>query len=598
MKNRLEIINFLTKPLSYFQIFLFLFFISLILYHPYLINKFFADDYLFVSILEEQKYPLAGFWSIDAKEINAFQNIWWKDEYIYGKFFRPLPSIIFASIYWIDKGSAALILHFTSILLHSLVALSVYLIFYKLTKIYSVSLLASFIFLISEDHNLSVGWISANTDLFAVLFINLSIYYHVKFRETDQKKYKKISHVLMIFSFLSKETAIIGPVAIILYEFILVKSDSSEKNIFRRVFHKTVLFFKNKIFWNFHFFLLLIFIALYRLSGFGTNSLMYINPFRKPIEYIKNVIVGLPTMLMGLLTPFPVDYLLFNINIVFSIFIIGIILYLIFTAVMTPHWKIRIVHYSFILFTISLLLQLVALPSSRLLYFPFVFGSFLIAFLILNIDPLQKYFLPNSSTKIKILKNITGYFLILSTIILPLILNSFLPKDYIKDFLSINEVVNSSKKFFEPETRNVIYLTTSSPLETFYLNDISKFEIRRNLDVYPLSSFEGNMKIKFLSHNSFILETNSDGWLNNFFAKIVRVYPKFEVGKKYSTKLFEATILKTNLKGNDIHSVKFKFYEDLNSKSNLFLFFDGEKLNKFSLDQVELNNWITLKSKK
>ncbi len=589
--------SFIPKRLTNLQIFIFQFIIALIIFHPYITNEFWADDYFFVSILKskEIKYPVAGFWSIDIQDYDTFQNLWWKDENVKAKFFRPIPSIFFSVIYWINKSYAALILHFFSILLHSLVALSVFLVLFKFSKIYSVSFLASIIFLISEDHSMTVGWISTNTDLFAVLFINLGLYYHVKFRETSLIRHRRLSKLFMILALLSKETAIIGPVAIILYEFILLESQSGEKNIFKRLYKKLILLIKNESYWRFHFLLIFVFLISYKIFGFGINNLMYIDPFRHPVMYFKNVVTGLPTMLTGLLTNIPFGLILFESKYTYIFMGIGIFLYFILSINLFPYWKTRMVHYSFLLFTISLLPQLITIPSERLIYFPFVFGSFLIAYLILNAFPFKKIFLPSNPDGLKYIGNLTGYYLILSSIVFALYLSFYYPSEYKKEFRKITDLVNETSKFITNETRSIFYLTTPSIFHTFYLNDITRYQTNDKIDVYPLSSFNGDLRIKKLDEETILLETNSRGWLDNIFAKIARVYSRFEVGKKHETKDFTSTILKTTLDGKDVLSVKFTFKLFLNSPEYLFVYHNGKQISKLNPDTLIYNHWYLLR---
>lgn len=586
-----------SKRLTNFQIFLLQLILAFIILHPYISNEFWADDYFFVSVLNSKEiaYPLAGFWSIDVKDYETFQNLWWKDENVKAKFFRPIPSIVFSLFFWIDETHSALILHILSILLHSLVSFTVFLVLYKFSKIYSVSLLASLIFLIAEDHSMTVGWISTNTDLFAVLFINLGLYYHVKQRETNQKLHRRLSKLYIFLSFFCKETAVIGPVAIILYEFILLESQSEIKNIFKRLFNKLILLIKNENQWRFHFFLLIGFLALYKILGFGINNLMYLDPFKRPVAYINNVITGLPTMLVGLLTNIPFGLIIFEEKLVYLFMIFGIFLYLLLSINLAPHWKIRMVHYSFLLFTISLLPQLITIPSERLIYFPFVFGSFLIAYLIMNTSPLKNIFLPQTPKGIKYIQNIFGYYLVLSSLIFAFYLSMYFAVEYKKEFRKITQAVYEATQLVDLETKNIYYLTTPSIFHTFYLNDITKFQTKDKIDVFPLSSFSGDLQIKKLDDKSILLETSSRGWLDNLFAKSVRVYPKLEVGKVYKVKNFTATIIKTTLDGNDVLTAKFDFNTFLNDPTNLFVFHNGDKIVKLNPDTLSSNNWYLLR---
>lgn len=597
MIQKIKSIFYFKRPTN-FQIFILQLIVALIIFSPYIKNEFYADDYIFISYLKSgASYPVLGFWSIDIKEFETLQNIWWKDDIAYGKLFRPLPSLVFYLIYILFENNSALILHILSILMHALVSLSVFLMLFKLSKIYSVSLLASFIFLIAEDHSMTVGWIATNTDIFAALFINLSIYFHVKFRESNEITQKRLSQFFMTFSFLCKETAVIGPVAIILYEFILLESQSGIKNIFKRFYNKLILLVRNQTYWRYHFILLFIYLLFYRFTGFGVNILMYIDPFRRPDEYIKNVITGLPIMFTGFITNFPFGIVLFEKDLIYPLMIGGILLYTLFSISFVPFWKIRMVHYCFILFTISLLPQLITFPSERLIYMPFAIGSFLIAFQILNINLWKHKFLPDLPSGIKYLNNILGYYLIFTSIIGALYLSIYYPGEYIKSFKSFENTIDEAHKLIQKEAKEIVFLTTPDIFHTFYLNDIYKVKYDTSCRIYPLSSFNGGMRIKKIDEHSFILETEDDGWVNNIFAKIVRVYRMIDTGKKYNTALFTSTVLKTKFSRDEILSSKFEFKTNLNDKNLAFIYFDGFKLNKLNPDTLLLNKWYTLKGK-
>jgi hypothetical protein len=224
-----------------------------------------------------------------------------------------------------------------------------------------------------------------------------------------------------------------------------------------------------------------------------------------------------------------------------------------------------------------------------------VFGSFLIAYLILNVYPLKKIFLPDNPKGLKYIGNILGYYLIISSLILPIYLSFYYPDEYKKSFGKITSTVKEASQFITQETKSLYFLTTPSIFHTFYLNDIMKFQTNDGIEVYPLSSFSGNLKIKKLDDHSFLLETTSKGWLNNLFAKIARVYPKLEVGKKYYLKNFSATILKTTLDGSDLLSAKFDFKAPLNDSTNLFVYHDGMKIIKLNPDTLSFNNWYLLR---
>ena len=217
-----KITHLLKKEYSYPKLILFFILTGIIINLPYTVGHFSSDDFMFVSILEENipYNTTTGFWSLNFEDFPGFHSMWWVDANADGKFFRPLPSLVFAVTFEIFGRSSAIPLHIISIIMHSMVAFSVFLLFVRLSKKYAISLLAAFLFLISEDQTMTIGWIATNTDIFAVLFMNLSLLLYITFREESDYNKLLTSMFLLFFAFLCKETAIIAPVAIVIYEFI------------------------------------------------------------------------------------------------------------------------------------------------------------------------------------------------------------------------------------------------------------------------------------------------------------------------------------------------------------------------------------------
>ncbi|MBU2446344.1 MAG: glycosyltransferase family 39 protein [Bacteroidetes bacterium] len=588
----MSLLNIFKRRFTYLEIAIFFSVISLIIFYPYITNKFHADDFIFVSILEEKIpfNPLAGFWALDFKDIKTFDALWWADENVNGRFFRPIPSLVFTIVFSIFGRDAALPLHILSILLHALVSFTVFLLFLRLSKRYAVSLAAAFIYLICEDHSMTVGWIATSTDIMAVLFINLSLIFHVDYRESFIKKRFILSNVFLIIAFFCKETAVITPFAIMLYEFILSEPKTEQKNIFKRFYQRTISFFGIRKYWRGSFFLLIIYLAFYKLAGFGINNIMYFDPFKRTALYLSNLVIGIPTMFTGLLTVYPIGLNLFYKELIIITVVLGILLYVLLSFSLIKFWKEKVIHFCFLLFVLALLPQLSTDASERQLYFPLVPGSFLLSFLIFQIPPLKNKFLSDHPAGIKYFSSLFGYYLAFSSIILAMFLSFYYAQTYPKSFESVEDVVLDSKKYFENGNNDkIIYLNTTGPFATFYINDIIRYHLREYKDVHVLSSFNGKVWVKQITENSFALKTDSNGWLSNMFAKIVRVLPKIEVGKRYSNKLFAATIVQTTLDNEDALSVKFDFKISLNEI--LFIYYNGNEFKEFKFESSKMDTW-------
>jgi len=588
----MNINNILKRRLTYLEIAILFFIISLIIFYPYITNKFHADDFIFVSILEEiiSFNPLTGFWALDFQDIKTFESLWWADDGVNGRFFRPIPSLVFSAFFLIFGRDAALPLHMLSILLHALVSFTVFLLFLRLSKRYTISLVAAFIYLICEDHSMTIGWIATNTDIMAVLFINLALIFHVDYRETFIKKKFILSNVFLLIAFFCKETAVITPFAIMLYEFILSEPSTKQKIVFKRFYQRAVSFFGIRKYWRVSFFLLIIYVAFYKLAGFGINNIMYYDPFKRTALYLSNLVVGIPTMFTGLLTAYPIGLNLFYKEYVLVAVILGIIFYILLSVGLVKFWKEKVIHFCFLLFILALLPQLSTDASERQLYFPLVPGSFLLSFLIFQIPFLKKKFLKDHLSGIKYFNSIFGYYLAFTSIFLALYLSFYYAQTFPQSFKSIENVVINSKKFIANEKNDkIVYLNTTGQFSTFYINDIIRYHFKEYKDVHILSSFNGKIWVQQISENSFALKTNKSGWLSNMFAKIVRTLPKIEVGRKYANELFTATIVQTTLDHEDALWVKFDFNQFLDNI--LFIYYDGSEFHELKFDGTKMEVW-------
>ncbi|MBM4175710.1 MAG: glycosyltransferase family 39 protein [Ignavibacteria bacterium] len=588
----MNINNILKRRLTYLEIAILFFIISLIIFYPYITNKFHADDFIFVSILEEiiSFNPLTGFWALDFQDIKTFESLWWADDGVNGRFFRPIPSLVFSAFFLIFGRDAALPLHMLSILLHALVSFTVFLLFLRLSKRYTISLVAAFIYLICEDHSMTIGWIATNTDIMAVLFINLALIFHVDYRETFIKKKFILSNVFLLIAFFCKETAVITPFAIMLYEFILSEPSTKQKIVFKRFYQRAVSFFGIRKYWRVSFFLLIIYVAFYKLAGFGINNIMYYDPFKRTALYLSNLVVGIPTMFTGLLTAYPIGLNLFYKEYVLVAVILGIIFYILLSVGLVKFWKEKVIHFCFLLFILALLPQLSTDASERQLYFPLVPGSFLLSFLIFQIPFLKKKFLKDHLSGIKYFNSIFGYYLAFTSIFLALYLSFYYAQTFPQSFKSIENVVINSKKFIANEKNDkIVYLNTTGQFPTFYINDIIRYHFKEYKDVHILSSFNGKIWVQQISENSFALKTNKSGWLSNMFAKIVRTLPKIEVGRKYANELFTATIVQTTLDHEDALWVKFDFNQFLDNI--LFIYYDGSEFHELKFDGTKMEVW-------
>jgi hypothetical protein len=226
------------------------------------------------------------------------------------------------------------------------------------------------------------------------------------------------------------------------------------------------------------------------------------------------------------------------------------------------------------------------------MYFPFVVGSYIISFLIFQLKSLREKFSPESPNGIKFLGTLTGYYLVFSSFFLALIFTVYYPYSF-KDSLNYTgKVVLESRPFVDNKNAEcIIYLNASSPFLAFYTTDVFRYHYGKYKDVRPLSSFNGKLWIKQLSDSSFVLKTDTKGWISNFFAKISRANPEVETGKKYSNELFTATIIQSTPDKEDVLEVQFDFKVSFFEKDIIFMYYDGEKFGEWKFNSEKNEDW-------
>ncbi|MDD5530417.1 MAG: tetratricopeptide repeat protein [bacterium] len=121
--------------------------------------------------------------------------------------------------------------HLTNLLWHLLTAILIYFLVNLLFRDLKISLIAGLLFVAHPIHTEAVTYISGRTDLMASSFLLLSFILFIKYRQFSLPKrnyYYAGSVISFIFAILSKETGVILPFILILYDWLFSKQ---EKNI-------------------------------------------------------------------------------------------------------------------------------------------------------------------------------------------------------------------------------------------------------------------------------------------------------------------------------------------------------------------------------
>lgn len=208
---------------SRFAIPLTLFLLTLVTYINILPNKLFYDD-------EELIYKNAYVQNL------SFFPKYFTENMIAGagkssNMYRPILLISLAVDYVLWKNNP-LGYHLTSIILHSLNAILVFLILKKLFQKKILALLTSILFVLHPIQTESVAYASGRTDLLFSFFCLFSILFFLTFLDTRTRSFFISSIVLFVLAILSKETAVMLPLLLLFLTFLYKKSNIKNKLLY------------------------------------------------------------------------------------------------------------------------------------------------------------------------------------------------------------------------------------------------------------------------------------------------------------------------------------------------------------------------------
>ena len=154
-----------------------------------------------------------------------FKNILWSfktDAFLtaHGDFYRPMQTVLFFIDAFIG-GERPWIYHLTSLIVHLLTVLSLYVLLKKLGIKNLTALFAALLFSIHPLFSSAVSWIPALGDLLIGLFGILLCSVFITYLRTSSKLYFSLTILLFILALFSKETAVVFPILLMLYYWFL-----------------------------------------------------------------------------------------------------------------------------------------------------------------------------------------------------------------------------------------------------------------------------------------------------------------------------------------------------------------------------------------
>jgi len=140
----------------------------------------------------------------------------------------------------------------------------------------------------------------------------------------------------------------------------------------------------------------------------------------------------------------------------------------------------------------------------------------------------------------------------------------------------------------------VLMLNAPGPFYVFYPPPILEFHLERQIDVRVLSALNGIVSVERSDERSFVVRTDRDGWLTNYFSKIFRPARMPEPGTVYEKDPVTATVLEMTTNGSDIAAVEFELSLPLSDPDLLLLQWDGTSYRPIDLVSLPVGEPIIL----
>ena len=139
-----------------------------------------------------------------------------------------------------------------------------------------------------------------------------------------------------------------------------------------------------------------------------------------------------------------------------------------------------------------------------------------------------------------------------------------------------------------------VLLNTSSLMLTVYTWDIINYISDEPQNVWTLSSGNGVYSLERVGDSSFVIRTDRSGWLNNFFARLLRTKSTLTPGRTYQTPVFSATLIELTKSGRDALAVRFDFNLPLDDPAYLFLRWNGEAFEPVNIIGFKIGEKLEL----
>jgi len=323
--------------------------------------------------------------------------------------------------------------------------------------------------------------------------------------------------------------------------------------------------------------ILVLYLGLYHFLKFGSiNSLMYIDPFTQPGNYLSHLVSNLPVMWLATLSPVPPSIFWFFPATFIFLAVSGFVLFVLWMWALFPFLRRPLVLWAMIVFLLALLPQMGSDASERGLYFPIAAAGILLAVSLVQIGPLARRLMPQGPRK-PVFTRVFGWFVLAGVLVPGLVLSAYYPFSFLPSFAKLEKDALTAKPLVENrKPDHILVLNTSGPFITFYLGGTLEYNLGYPVDLRVLSACNAVVSVRRAGNDSFIIRADRKGWLSNAFAKIFRTDPTLQKGKVYKNSLFSATLLDLTPDETDVVAVRFDITRPLDDRSLLFLYWNGK----------------------
>jgi len=572
-----------------------LFLLAVALNWPLVSGGFYADDFFFLNLLKNDPDSFSrwgGIWSTE--EFSSFDYVWWKDAGWEGRFWRPLPSLAIEGSLRLF-GENPLPLHLLAVLLHAGVAVLLYLFARSLGAGRAVSFLAGLFFVTCDDLVFPLCWIATITDVIGVFFFMLALIWHVRWLTSRNIFVLAGSIFALIMALASKESAVAAPPALMLLSFLMPDGAVDHRIERKELRDRFSTWFRRPMSWMPALAVFIIYLVLYKGVPLGTmNNLLYADPVADPAGYLSLAILNLPAYWLGTFSVIPLFVLWYWPGLLTLFAIAGAVVFALLLTALRPFKNHPVVIWSLIVFILALLPQASTLANERGMYFPMIPAALLLGYVAASVKPIAKRVkesLPDTTRWTRFVGWVAVFGLLLPgsvfSAIRPTMMASAMGQME-REFSTACPHVDASG------ASTIIFLNASEFMAGLYAWDMVNYLCGKTDNVWMLCPAIGVVSLERTGGSSFLIRTDRPGWLSNPGAKIFRVDPVLETGRRYTRKDFAVIVTEVTEDGADILAARFEMHRTLDDPGILFLRWNGRRFEPIDLSALEIGQALVL----